>query len=147
MRFLAVIAVAVLMACSSAQAESLEIVGKDGARHAFKVEIASTAQERRAGLQFRERMAPDHGMLFVMDKAEVELFWMKDTLIPLDMLFIAPDGTIAKIHENAKPGDLTPISSGVPVSAVLEINGGRAAELGIAAGDKVDHPFFKEQKP
>ena len=91
---------------------------------------------------FREHMDPDHGMLFEMDGTAITQFWMKNTLIPLDMLFIAPDGTIKTIHENAVPKSLDSISSEVPVSAVLELNGGRAQALGIAAGDKVIYSFF-----
>lgn len=122
--------------------EPLTIVSANGKQHVFEVEIADTPQSRETGLMFRAAMKPDHGMLFDMGATEVTYFWMKNTLIPLDILFIAPDGTIKTIHRNAHPQDLTPIGSGVPVSAVLELNGGRTKALGIAPGDKVLHSQF-----
>lgn len=126
--------------------EKLEIVGKDGKKHAFDIEIAATPVDREVGLMFRDKMSPGHGMLFEMDKTEVTNFWMKNTLIPLDMLFVAPDGTVKTIHQNAVPKDLTAISSEVPVNGVIELNGGRVQALGIAVGDKVVHPFFDTSK-
>jgi uncharacterized membrane protein (UPF0127 family) len=81
-------------------------------------------------------------MLFEMGQEAITSFWMKNTLIPLDMLFIAKNGEIKTIHENAEPKSLTGISSEVPVYAVLEINGGRAKALGIKRGDQVIHPYF-----
>lgn len=126
--------------------EKLEIVGKDGKKHDFDIEIAATPVDREVGLMFRDKMPPDHGMLFEMDKTEITNFWMKNTLIPLDMLFVAPDGTIKTIHQNAVPKDLTAISSEVPVNGVIELNGGRVQALGIAVGDKVVHPFFSDVK-
>ncbi|MFH1157838.1 MAG: DUF192 domain-containing protein [Pseudomonadota bacterium] len=122
--------------------EKLAIESKDGGRHAFWIEIADTREEGETGLMFREHMEPDRGMLFELGRTGVVRFWMKNTLIPLDMLFIAPDGTIRKIHENAEPKSLKSISSEVSVSAVLEINGGRAKALGLSAGDRVVHPYF-----
>ena len=125
-----------------AHVEKLEIVSKGNVKHTFEVEIAATPVDREVGLMFRTHMEPDHGMLFEMEKTEVTGFWMKNTLIPLDMLFIAPDGTIKTIRENAVPKSLDAVSSDVPVNAVLELNGGRARALGITAGDKVSHSFF-----
>jgi uncharacterized membrane protein (UPF0127 family) len=130
---------------SALPVEHLAIVGKDGKKHDFDVEIAANERDREIGLMFRESMAPDHGMLFEMDNTAVVRFWMKNTLIPLDMLFVAPDGTIRTIHENAIPHDLSAISSEVPVSGIIELNGGQAKVLGIAVGDKVQHAFFKAQ--
>ncbi|MCE9507817.1 MAG: DUF192 domain-containing protein [Alphaproteobacteria bacterium] len=135
------------VAQKGARLETLVIEGKLGGRHSFEVEIASTPAEEEIGLMFREQMAPDHGMLFEMGRTAKTSFWMKNTLIPLDMLFIAADGEIKTIHENAVPKSLEPLSSGVPVAAVLEINGGRARELGIRAGDRVIHPYFKGSQP
>lgn len=87
---------------------------------------------------FRSELAPDAGMIFPMKPPRPASFWMRNTIIPLDMIFIRPDGTIARIAAQTVPYSLTPVDSGEPVSAVLEIAGGRSAELGIAEGDKVD---------
>jgi uncharacterized membrane protein (UPF0127 family) len=127
---------------ADAKTEKLTVVSKDGTEHYFNVEIAATPVDREVGLMFRTSMDPDHGMLFEMEANATVEFWMKDTLIPLDMLFVASDGTIKTIHENAIPKDLTPLSSNVPVTGVIELNGGRASALGIAVGDKVVFPFF-----
>lgn len=151
--FLAIVAVVVTMALAGtsyfvtsahggSHFEKLVIESKNG-RHTIKIEVAATPVDQEIGLMFREHMDPDHGMLFAMGRTDVLSFWMKNTLIPLDMLFIAPDGTIKKIHENAEPKSLKGVSSEVPVSAVLELNGGRARALGIAEGDKVIHPYFR----
>lgn len=122
--------------------ETLTIVGKNGQKHVFNVEIAATTPDRERGLMFRDKMDPDHGMLFEMDHDAVVYFWMKNTFIPLDILFIAKDGTIRHIHENAVPQSLAPIGSKTSVTGVLELNGGRSKTLGIAEGDKVEHPYF-----
>ena len=106
----------------------------------FTVEIASTEDEQAQGLMFRQSLAPDRGMIFPHDPPREASFWMKNTLIPLDMVFIRPDGTIARIEANTVPLSLDPVSSGEPVGAVLELAGGRAGELGIAANDRVDWP-------
>ncbi len=86
---------------------------------------------------FRKRIAPDGGMIFPMDPPRVASFWMRNTLVPLDMIFIRADGSIARIAAQTVPYSLDPVDSGEPVAAVLEIAGGRAAQLGIAADDKV----------
>lgn len=109
-----------------------------GKVHRFRVELAQTSEEQAKGLMFRTRLGPDEGMLFPMDPPRAASFWMRNTVIPLDLLFIAPDGRIANIAANAKPYDETQLNSAGPVKAVLELPGGRAAELGIAAGDAVD---------
>jgi uncharacterized membrane protein (UPF0127 family) len=108
-----------------------------GKRHAFIVEIARTPQEQALGLMNRQTLSPNHGMIFPYEPAQPVAFWMKNTLIPLDMIFIRPDGTIGSIAANTVPLSLEPVSSGEPVEAVLEIAGGRSAELGLSAGDKV----------
>jgi uncharacterized membrane protein (UPF0127 family) len=130
----------------SAPTEKLVIVSPKGVKHTFDVEIAATPVDRQVGLMFREKMDPDHGMLFEMDNTDVVAFWMRNTLIPLDMVFIAPDGVVKTIHENAVPRSEEPLSSDVPVNGILELNGGRAKALGIAPGDKVVHPFFNTSK-
>jgi uncharacterized protein len=107
--------------------------------HRFTVEVAATADQQRHGMMFRTAIAPDKGMIFPYDPPAPVGFWMKNTLIPLDMIFIRSDGTIARIS-TAQPNDLNPVESGEPVAAVLEIAGGRAAELAIAPGDRVDWP-------
>ena len=116
----------------------LTIHSKTGA-HKFTVEVAATAEQQERGLMFRKEIAPDRGMIFPYDPPQDVSFWMKNTLIPLDMLFIRADGTIARIA-TAKPLDETPVPAGEPVAAVLELRGGRAAELGIREGDRVDWP-------
>ena len=89
------------------------------------------------GLMHRQSLAPDRGMIFPYDPPRPASFWMKNTLIPLDLIFVRSDGTIGSIAANAVPLSLDPIPSGEPVAAVLEIAGGRSAELGIGPGDKV----------
>jgi uncharacterized membrane protein (UPF0127 family) len=108
----------------------------------FNVDVARTAAEQERGLMFRTNIPADGGMIFTPYPADGKgpreaSFWMKNTPSALDILFIRPDGTIASIAENAVPYSETPVKSGEPVSAVLEINGGKAAELGIAPGDRV----------
>jgi uncharacterized membrane protein (UPF0127 family) len=105
--------------------------------HRFMVEIATTPEQQERGLMFRRSLGPDQGMIFPYDPAQRVSFWMRNTLIPLDIIFIRPDRTIARIT-NAKALDETPLPSGEPVDGVLEIGGGRAAELGIQPGDVVD---------
>lgn len=115
-----------------------------GKTHVFRSELARTAAEQARGLMFRTNLADDFGMLFAPYPAEgpprEASFWMKDTPSPLDIIFIRADGTIARIAENAVPFDPTPIPSGEPVAAVLEVRGGRTAELRIAEGDRVRWP-------
>ena len=105
--------------------------------HRFNLEVARTKEEQAKGLMFRKELPPDGGMLFPFDPPQVASFWMKNTVIPLDMIFIRPDGTIAYIAANTEPYSLQPVSSGQMNGAVLEIAGGRAAELGIEEGDVV----------
>lgn len=93
---------------------------------------------------FRETMPTTHGMLFIFEAPQQVGFWMKNTLIPLDMLFIRPDGSVSRIHENAIPHDTTLIDGGRGVSAVLEINGGLAARFGIGEGSELQHPAFDQ---
>lgn len=108
----------------------------------FSVEMAMSWEQQERGLMFRKTLAPNAGMLFDFVKEGEQAFWMKNTLIPLDMLFIKADGTVARIAANAKPLSEESIPSYQPVRAVLEIPGGRAAELGLKAGDKVRQAIF-----
>lgn len=105
--------------------------------HVFRIEVARTEAQQERGLMFREHLAPNQGMIFPMSPPRFASFWMKNTVIPLDMIFVRADGTIARIAANTVPYSLAPVSSGEPVAAVLEIAGGRAAELGINEDDKV----------
>ncbi len=113
------------------------IVTSSGKAHRFDVEVALTPQAQEKGLMFRKELGPDSGMVFPMSPPRTASFWMKNTVIPLDMLFIRTDGSIALVASNAKPYDLTPVSAGIPVSGVIELAGGRATALGIREGDKV----------
>jgi uncharacterized protein len=122
--------------------EPLTIASGSG-RHAFQVEVARNDGERAQGLMYRRSLAPDHGMLFDFARVQPISMWMQNTYIPLDMIFIRADGTIARIAENAEPLSTRTIPSGEPVLAVLEVNGGTAARLGLKAGDRVEHPLFK----
>lgn len=114
----------------------LTIRSKNGVHH-FTVQVAATEAEQERGLMFVKSLAPDRGMIFPYWPAQEISFWMKNTLIPLDIIYIRPSGAIGRIA-HAKPLDLTPIPSGGPVIGVLEIRGGRAAELGIREGDLVN---------
>ena len=111
-----------------------------GRSHRFTVEVAATPADQARGLMFRDKLAPDAGMIFPVDRPELASFWMKNTLIPLDLIFVRADGRIASIAANATPMSLAMISASEPVTAVLEIAGGRAAELGIRPGDTVRWP-------
>lgn len=104
----------------------------------FRVELARTAEEQAKGLMFRTAMGPDEGMIFPFDPPRGASFWMRNTVIPLDLIFVGPDGKILNIAANAIPYDETPLVSAGPVKVVLELNGGRAKELGIVAGDRVE---------
>lgn len=117
-------------------------VSGDFGQATFTIEIADDFEERAHGLMFVEDMPMLSGMLFVYERPQSVSFWMKNTLISLDMLFVGPDGEILNIHENAVPGDLTPIPGGDGVQMVLEINGGLSSRLGIAPGDVMQHPSF-----
>lgn len=150
MRTIAIAVAVALAACSPAAAPAdapagqpqtglsqvpLTIASASGV-HNFTVDVASTPGEQERGLMFVRSLGPDRGMLFPFDPPQHVSFWMHDTLIPLDLLYIRADGTIAQII-NAKAMDDTSLPSSEPIANVLEIAGGRAAELGIAEGDKV----------
>ena len=109
----------------------------DGREHRFTVEVARTGAEQTMGLMYRTELAPDRGMIFPMEPPRNASFWMRNTLIPLDMIFIREDGTIARIAANTVPLSEESVGVDEPVAAVLEIAGGRSAELGIGEGDRV----------
>jgi uncharacterized protein len=136
-----VLIVSSLSAAAEVKTSPLVIDTEGGARH-FTVELAVTPEEQAQGLMFRRALAADAGMLFDLGGTRPATFWMKNTLIPLDMLFIAADGRIADIHARAVPLSEAMIESKAPVRAVLELNGGTAARLGIHEGDVVHHALF-----
>ncbi|MEW6487492.1 MAG: DUF192 domain-containing protein [Thermodesulfobacteriota bacterium] len=113
-----------------------------GGNYRFAVEVAATPLHRERGFMFRTELAPDAGMLFVHEAEREVAMWMKNTLIPLDMLFLAADGTIVRIEESTEPLSLRTISSGAPVKGVLELPGGTSRRLGIVPGDRVVHSAF-----
>ena len=140
-------AVLVLCALTSfgAQAASiqpLEIVTKNGV-HVFSVEMATTDAEREKGLMYRKELPDGKGMLFDFSPEQQISMWMKNTFIPLDMIFIRADGRILRIAENTEPQSLNIISSGGLAKGVLEVIAGTAQKYGIAPGDRVAHPLFK----
>jgi hypothetical protein len=141
LRSLAVLSLAALQCASrapdsGAPAARVVIETAAGGRHAVSVEIARTDPERAKGLMNRRELAPDAGMLFLFDETAPHAFWMKNTLISLDMIFIAEDGRVVGVVERAVPGDLSPRSAG-PSRYVLEVNGGWAEAHGVRAGDRV----------
>lgn len=141
---LALVAFIVCLAAACAQEAPADpsqlVVHTENGDVTFTVEIADTADSRSRGLMFRTELAPDAGMLFDFFEEGPRSFWMRNTFIPLDMIFIKADGTITNVHANAVPHDTTGIRSSEPVRFVFEIAGGRAAELGIKSGDTIAHP-------
>jgi uncharacterized protein len=142
--FFAALALATLFAHAPARAAgeaTIEIVSKSGV-HAFSVELATNDAERSRGLMFRKELPEGHGMLFDFENDRPVAFWMHNTLISLDMIFITGDGRILRIAQNTEPLSDRLIPSGGPVRAVLEVIAGTAQKLGIKAGDKVDGAIF-----
>jgi uncharacterized protein len=124
--------------------EKLVIVTKDGKRHDFNVEMALTPEQQEIGLMFRPTVAPDGGMLFDWVTPHSSQMWMRNTISPLDMVFINADGTIRSIIENAVPQSLAVLDSHGPVRATLELAAGTTARLGITVGDRVEAPIFSK---
>jgi uncharacterized membrane protein (UPF0127 family) len=122
-------------------ASELTIVSASG-KHRFMVEVAETPAQMTQGLMFRPSLAPDAGMLFDYREPTIATMWMRNTLIPLDMLFVDDHGRIVNIHQRAVPQSLDLIAAAAPVRAVIELNGGTTARLGIMPGDQVVHPMF-----
>ncbi|HMF06905.1 MAG TPA: DUF192 domain-containing protein [Methylocella sp.] len=136
-----VTALAPLAPARAAGQDTIEIVTRTGV-HAFSVELATNAAERAVGLMYRKELPEGHGMLFDFHEDQPVQFWMHNTYISLDMIFIAGDGRVMRVAENAKPMSDDLIPSGRPVRAVLEVIAGTARKLGIAAGDRVAGSFF-----
>ncbi len=132
---------AVLSAAPLCRDDTVYLRGPWGSAR-FSVEIADSVGERARGLMYREHMARSAGMLFVYARPTYVSFWMKNTLIPLDMIFVDGRGVVQKVHSRAVPGDLTQIPGGDGIKAVLEINGGLARAMGIDVGSEMLHPSF-----
>jgi uncharacterized membrane protein (UPF0127 family) len=132
---------AALPTARAAGQDTIEIVTRTGV-HAFSVELATNAAERAVGLMNRKELPEGRGMLFDFHDDQPVQFWMHNTYIPLDMIFIAGDGRVVRVAENAKPMSDDLIPSGRPVRAVLEVIGGTASKFGIAPGDRVTGAFF-----
>lgn len=130
-------------AAQAQDTDSLTIISGDD-RHVFSVELANTPESRARGLMYRRSMPDDHGMLFDFGRVDMVSMWMRNTYIPLDMLFVRADGSIARIARDTEPLSERPISSGEPVLSVFEVNAGISDRLGIAAGDRIDHPLFAQ---
>lgn len=122
--------------------DNLVVVTRDGTRHSFRTEMALQPAEQMVGMMFRSEMAPNDAMLFDWGAPRESSMWMRNTLIPLDMLFVAADGRIHRIHERAVPLSLATIDSRGPVRATIEIQGGAAERLNLRVGDRVLHPIF-----
>ena len=132
---------AITLRTGAADLQTLEIASKSGV-NAFAVEMALTPEEQARGLMFRQSMPERQGMLFDFKREQELSFWMKNTLISLDMIFIRADGRILRIAENTEPLSERLVPSGGPARAVLEVISGTARKLGIAPGDRVAHPIF-----
>jgi uncharacterized membrane protein (UPF0127 family) len=136
----------VLAACQGANASDAPraqtplVIDTKSGPETFMVEVVASEEDQRQGLMYRKSMAPDAGMLFSFGADEPRRFWMKNTFIPLDMIFIRKTGEIVAIAPNTVPLTLTPVAPPEPASAVLEINGGTAKRLGIHVGDMAHHP-------
>lgn len=126
---------------------SLGIKTSDSKVHRFKIEVATKPEERAQGLMFRRTLAPDAGMLFDFGRTDSVAMWMKNTYIPLDMLFITSGGSVVNIAQRAVPESLTAIPSAKPVRYVLEVPGGTASRLGLKAGDTVLYPAMGTAAP
>lgn len=125
-----------LAACSD---EGKLVLHSSTGDYSFNVEVVDTAESRAKGLMFVQELADDAGMLFDFKEERPVSFWMRNTFIPLDMIFVGADGVVKNIHVNARPHDVTGIPSEGPVQFVLEIPGGRSVEIGLKPGDTMEH--------
>lgn len=134
-----------LVGCRSSEPKTAELgldivpvtITSSNGEHVFKTEVARTDEEQQQGMMYRKDMADDTAMLFPFPQGKIASFWMKNTYVPLDIIFVKEDGTIANIGAQAVPLDENPVEATEPVTAVLEIKGGLSEKLGIKAGDKV----------
>ena len=121
-------------------APELPVIELTAGMHRIEAEVVNTQETRMRGLMMRQSMPTHRGMLFVFDADARHCMWMKNTLLPLDMLFVDEGGCIVKVQERARPGSLATIAANVPVVLVMEIAGGQAGDLGIAVGDRISRP-------
>ena len=128
---------------SASVKSELSIITSNGSKHNFLVEVARTEEEKKIGLMFRKTLAKNAGMLFLYKREALRLMWMKNTFIPLDILFIDKKGVIKRVVKRTIPHSLATISSRQSVLAVLELRGGITSSLEIKKGDRIEHPAFK----
>ena len=128
---------------SASMKSELSIITSNGSKHNFLVEVARTEEEKKIGLMFRKTLAKNAGMLFLYKREALRLMWMKNTFIPLDILFIDKNGVIKRVVKRTIPHSLATISSRQSVLAVLELRGGITSSLEIKKGDRIEHPAFK----
>ena len=128
---------------SASVKSELSIITSNGSKHNFLVEVAKTEKEKKIGLMFRKTLAKNAGMLFLYKREALRLMWMKNTFIPLDILFIDKNGVIKRVVKRTIPHSLATISSRQSVLAVLELRGGITSSLEIKKGDRIEHPAFK----
>ena len=128
---------------SASVKSELSIITSNGSKHNFLVEVAGTEEEKKIGLMFRKTLAKNAGMLFLYKREALRLMWMKNTFIPLDILFIDKKGVIKRVVKRTIPHSLATISSRQSVLAVLELRGGITSSLEIKKGDRIEHPAFK----
>ena len=132
-----------LCEASASVKSELSIITSNGSKHNFLVEVARTEEEKKIGLMFRKTLAKNAGMLFLYKREALRLMWMKNTFIPLDILFIDKKGVIKRVVKRTTPHSLATISSRQNVLAVLELRGGITSSLEIKKGDRIEHPAFK----
>ena len=128
---------------SASVKSELSIITSNGSKHNFLVEVAKTEEEKKIGLMFRKTLAKNAGMLFLYKREALRLMWMKNTFIPLDILFIDKKGVIKRVVKRTTPHSLATISSRKSVLAVLELRGGITSSLEIKKGDRIEHPAFE----
>ena len=128
---------------SASMKSELSIITSNGSKHNFLVEVARTEEEKKIGLMFRKTLAKNAGMLFLYKREALRLMWMKNTFIPLDILFIDKNGVIKRVVKRTIPHSLATISSRQSVLAVLELRGGITSSLEIKKGDRIEHPAFE----
>ena len=132
-----------LCEASASVKSELSIITSNGSKHNFLVEVARTEEEKKIGLMFRKTLAKNAGMLFLYKREALRLMWMKNTFIPLDILFIDKKGVIKRVVKRTVPHSLATISSRQSVLAVLELRGGVTSSLDIKKGDRIYHPAFE----